>query len=213
MGQLLTAWARRRNTPASGWGAAYAARSGWRCAAAALLRFVGGPLLALFSSIWDDLTAPARRFASGVRHMRDAARAEAQAGGSGKRAGFAYFKNGVHAYRHLIGGALRYLMPAAALCVLVFTVQEVLGSSFSLGVSYSGDFLVFIENEGVWDSAEKMVQERVMASEGAKVEWDEHPVFELRIVDPAGFASWTPPPAPAPATWWTRSSRHPQTRS
>ena len=131
-------------------------------AAAALLRFVGGPLLALFSSIWDDLTAPARRFASGVRHMRDAARAEAQAGGSGKRAGFAYFKNGVHAYRHLIGGALRYLMPAAALCVLVFTVQEVLGSSFSLGVSYSGDFLVFIENEGVWDSAEKMVQERVM---------------------------------------------------
>ena len=52
-------------------------------AAAALLRFVGGPLLALFSSIWDDLTAPARRFASGVRHMRDAARAEAQAGGSG----------------------------------------------------------------------------------------------------------------------------------
>ena len=116
-------------------------------AAAALLRFVGGPLLALFSSIWDDLTAPARRFASGVRHMRDAARAEAQAGGSGKRAGFAYFKNGVHAYRHLIGGALRYLMPAAALCVLVFTVQEVLGSSFSLGVSYSGDFLVFIENK------------------------------------------------------------------
>ena len=158
-------------------------------AAAALLRFVGGPLLALFSSIWDDLTAPARRFASGVRHMRDAARAEAQAGGSGKRAGFAYFKNGVHAYRHLIGGALRYLMPAAALCVLVFTVQEVLGSSFSLGVSYSGDFLVFIENEGVWDSAEKMVQERVMASEGAKVEWDEHPVFELRIVDPAARTS------------------------
>lgn len=47
-------------------------------AAAALLRFVGGPLLALFSSIWDDLTAPARRFASGVRHMRDAARAEAR---------------------------------------------------------------------------------------------------------------------------------------
>lgn len=158
-------------------------------AAAALLRFVGGPLLALFSSIWDDLTAPARRFASGVRHMRDAARAEAQAGGSGKRAGFAYFKNGVHAYRHLIGGALRYLMPAAALCVLVFTVQEVLGSSFSLGVSYSGDFLVFIENEGVWDSAEKMVQERVMASEGAKVEWDEHSVFELRIVDPAARTS------------------------
>ena len=129
-------------------------------AAAALLRFVGGPLLALFSSIWDDLTAPARRFASGVRHMRDAARAEAQAGGSGKRAGFAYFKNGVHAYRHLIGGALRYLMPAAALCVLVFTVQEVLGSSFSLGVSYSGDFLVFIEMKAIWDSAEKLVQER-----------------------------------------------------
>ena len=34
-----------------------------------------------------------------------------------------------------------------------------------------------------------MVQERVMASEGAKVEWDEHPVFELRIVAPAARTS------------------------
>ena len=116
-----------------------------------------------------------------------------------------YFKNGVHAYRHLIGGALRYLMPAAALCVLVFTVQEVLGPSFAGRELQRRLSLYSSKMKAFGIPPKKMVQERVMASEGAKVEWDEHPVFELRIVDP--------PPAPAPATWWTRSSRHPQTRS
>lgn len=158
-------------------------------AAALLLRFIGGPLMVLLSSIWDDLTAPLRQFVTGVRHARSAARAEAQAGGSARRAGLAYFRQGVHTYRHLIVGALRYLMPLGALCVFAFTVHEVLGSSFSLSIRYSDDLRVFVENESVWDSAEQVVQERVMASEGAKVEWDEHPVFELCIVDPAARTS------------------------
>lgn len=151
----------------------------------ALLSFIVGPLAALFVSILKDLTAPFYQFVIGIRNALRAAHAEAEAGGSGKQAGIEYLKNGLRSYSHLILNALRYLMPIGALCLFVFTVQSILGSSFSLGVSYNGDFLVFIENENVWDSAEKLVQERVVASEGAKVEWEQHPVFELRLVDPA----------------------------
>lgn len=153
--------------------------------AKALLSFAIGPLAALFVSIGRDLAAPFCQFFIGIRNAFRAAHAEAEAGGSAKKAGMDYLKSGLRSYSHLILNALRYLLPAGALCLFVFTVQSILGSSFSLGVSYNGDFLVFIENENVWDSAEKLVQERVVASEGAKVEWEEHPVFELRLVDPA----------------------------
>lgn len=165
-----------------------AARKGARLAlrgCAALVRFVCGPLWALLRSIWDDLAAPFRYFFVGMRNMRGAARAEAAAGGSGPRAGAAYLKEKIHIYRKMLFRALGYLLPVAAFGVLFFTVREMLNTSFSLGVTYNDNLLVFIENEGVWDSAEKMVQERVLASAGAKVEWDAHPEFELRIVDPA----------------------------
>lgn len=154
-------------------------------ACTALVRFVCGPLLALVRSIVDDLTAPVHYLAVSIRDMRRTARAEAEAGGSARGAGAAYLKSAMQTYRKLILGALSYLMPIGALCILFFTVNEILTSNFSLGVTYNDDLFVFIENEGVWDSAEKMVQERVQASVGAKVEWDAHPEFELRIVDPA----------------------------
>ncbi len=151
----------------------------------ALFSFAIGPLAALFLSIGRDLAAPFYQFFVGIRNALRAAHEEAEAGGSGKRAGFEYLKGGLRSYGHLTLDALRYLLPAGALCLFVFTAQSILGSSFSLGVNYNGDFLVFIENESVWDTAEKMVQERVVASEGAKVEWEQHPVFELQLVDPA----------------------------
>ncbi len=151
---------------------------------AALLRFVCGPLWALLVSVWEDLTAPFRYFVVGIRNMRKAAEAEALADGSGSRAGWAYLKKGLRTYRKMIFGALSYLLPVGALLIFSFTVRDMLGANFSLGVSYN-DNVFFIESENVWDTAEKMVQERVVASAGATVEWNSHPDFELRIVDPA----------------------------
>ncbi len=149
-------------------------------AAAALLRFVCGPLWALLTGIWDDVTAPIRYLIVGVDHMRKTAGAEAPAESGGR----ASRRSSLRAYRKMLFGALSYLLPVGALLIFGFTVREMLNANFSLGVSYN-DSVFFIENEGVWDTAEKMVQERVMASEGSSVEWNSHPDFELRIVDPA----------------------------
>lgn len=164
-----------------------AARSG--CAmllrtAAALLRFVCGPLWALLTSIWDDVTAPIRYFVVGVDNMRKTAEAQADAGETGGKAGRARPKAGWRTLSKMLFGALSYLLPVGALIIFGFTVKEMLGANFSLGVSYN-DSVFFIENETVWDAAEKMVQERVVASVGSSVEWNSHPDFELRIVDPA----------------------------
>lgn len=149
-------------------------------AAAALVRFVCGPLWALLTGIWDDVTAPIRYLIEGVDSMRKTAEAEAPAEGGGR----SNRKSSRRAWRKMLFGALSYLLPVGALLIFGFTVREMLNANFSLGVSYN-DSLFFIENEGVWDAAEKMVQERVVASAGSSVEWNSHPDFELRIVDPA----------------------------
>lgn len=152
-------------------------------AAAALVRFVCGPLWVLLTSIWDDITAPVRYLIVGVNSMRETAGAQAGAPAQG-RAGRPRVKISRRTYRRMLFGALSYLLPVGALIIFGFTVKEMLRANFSLGVSYN-DSVFFIENEGVWDAAEKMVQERVMASIGSSVEWNSHPDFELRIVDPA----------------------------
>lgn len=167
-----------------------AARSGSALAlryAAALVRFVCGPLWALLCSIWDDVTAPIRYLVVGVDNMRKTAEAEAEAGGGAGRAegtDRARAKIGWRTWRKMLFGALSYLLPLGAMIVFGVTVKEMLNANFSLGVSYN-DSVFFIENESVWDAAEKMVQERIVASVGSTVEWNSHPDFELRIVDPA----------------------------
>ncbi len=152
---------------------------------AALVRFVCGPLWALLCSIGEDLSAPFRYIVVSVRSMKETARAEGAAGGNARKAGWEFLKSSLHTYRRLIFSALSYLLPVGAFFVFFFTVNEVLGANFSLGVTYQDDLFVFIESEGVWDEAERMVRERVQASAGAQLEWESHPEFELRIVDPA----------------------------
>lgn len=184
-GQLLyltgtqTEYAFIRLTRAARSGVALALR-----AAAALVRFVCGPLWALLTSIWDDVTAPLRYFAVGVDNMRKTAEAEGVAPGGEGETGKTRPKIGWRTWRKMLFGALSYLLPVGALIIFGFTVKEMLNANFSLGVSYN-DSVFFIENESVWDAAEKMVQERVVASAGSSVEWNSHPDFELRIVDPA----------------------------
>lgn len=152
---------------------------------AALVRFICGPLWALLCSIGEDFSAPIRYIAVSVRSMRETVRAEGAAGGNARKAGWEFLKSSLHTYRRLIFSALSYLMPVGAFLLFFFTVNEVLGANFSLGVTYQDDLFAFIESEGVWDEAERMVQERVQASAGAQLQWESHPEFELRIVDPA----------------------------
>ncbi len=152
---------------------------------AALVRFVCGPLWALLCSIGEDLSAPIRYIAVSVRNMRETVHAEGMAGGNARKAGWEVLKGNLHTYQRLILSALSYLLPVGAFAIFFFTVHEVLGSNFSLGVTYQDDLFAFIESEGVWDEAERMVRERVQASAGAQLEWESHPEFELRLVDPA----------------------------
>ncbi|MFQ9900580.1 MAG: hypothetical protein ACLRWF_02190 [Ruthenibacterium sp.] len=107
-----------------------------------------------------------------------------------KRAGsdtssIAFIRSGVHKHRAVLAGALGYLLPLGALAILVFTVSQVLGANYSLAVEYNGSLIGFIENETVWENANSLVRERIIASDETDQTWNAEPVFTIRSVDEA----------------------------
>lgn len=148
------------------------------------------PLLHFFAGMMRDLTAPFRKLAAGLRNVRAVVREERAHGNKGAKAGLAYFRQGVHTYRHLLTGALGWLLPVAAAGVLVFTVSQVLQNGFSLQVTYEGEVLGFVENQAVWDRAKEIVRERIIASDTDE-EWDAEPEFSIVPVTTAARSTAT----------------------
>ena len=102
--------------------------------------------------------------------------------------GVAYVVRGVRAYRDLVYNALSYLLPIAALLVLVVTVYTVLSSNFALAVQYRGEFVGYIANETVFEEAQDLVRDRIRG-ENTGEDWAVEPEFTIAIVDPAAMRS------------------------
>lgn len=141
-----------------------------------------------FAAVWEDLRAPWRQMRSGLRNIRQVVREEREAGGSPAGKGLAYFFRGVLAYKHLILCGLAYLLPAAALGVLLVTVDGVLSSTFALRVEFRGEFVGFIANESVYDAAHADILDRIQNVDTGE-DWKARPEYTLTIVDQAALYS------------------------
>lgn len=130
-----------------------------------------------------DLSAPLCIWRHGLRHLK----AEKRAGSD--TSSIAFIRSGVHKHRAVLAGALGYLLPLGALAILVFTVSQVLGANYSLAVEYNGSLIGFIENETVWENANSLVRERIIASDETDQTWNAEPVFTIRSVDEAALSS------------------------
>ncbi len=157
---------------------------GARRAAVGIFKALATPCVRFAASMWRDLTAPWRRFASGLRNMRAAVAEERERGGQAHRVRMTYLKSGVKAYHHLVTGALAWLLPLGAAGLLVFTVHSVTANGFSLRVEYEGQVLGFVESETVWDNAVNIVKDRIVAA-GDEDSWDPQPQFTIRPVNVA----------------------------
>lgn len=159
------------------------ATAGARRWAVLAAKTVAAPFGLFFRTMWRDLSAPFVHLAHGMRHLK----AEKQAGSG--TSSIAFIRSGVQKHRAVLAGALGYLLPVGALAILVFTVSQVLGANYSLAVEYKGDIIGFVENENVWEAANSLVRERIIASDETDQAWNAEPVFTIRAVDKAALSS------------------------
>lgn len=143
------------------------------------------PLGVFFLGLWRDLTEPIARMFSGARHIGTVMREAKARGESPAQAGIAYFKRGVREYRSMLTTALSYLLPLAAAAVLGITVWSLLSTPYSLLVEYQGETLGYIENESVWEEAQRRVKDRIRAASSTD-EFSAVPVLRLTALDVMG---------------------------
>lgn len=143
---------------------------------------LGGLLKSFFGTILEDVLAPWKQIAQGMRNLRTMMRQEREAGSQDvAQKGWNYFKRGVRAYRDLIWNALAYLLPLGASAILVFTVHTVLSYTFALSVEYNGQIVGFIDNETVYEDAQNLVQQRLQ-SDADRSQWEGEATFTLSVV-------------------------------
>lgn len=153
-----------------------------------VVRTLGSFAAGFLRAVGEDLAAPWRQLRQGLHNLRTMLRAERAEGGPVAGKGVAYVVRGVRAYRDLVYNALSYLLPIAALLVLVVTVYTVLSSNFALAVQYRGEFVGYIANETVFEEAQDLVRDRIRG-ENTGEDWAVEPEFTIAIVDPAAMRS------------------------
>ncbi|MEG2595275.1 MAG: peptidoglycan DD-metalloendopeptidase family protein [Ruthenibacterium sp.] len=149
-----------------------------------LVHMVARPLLGFFRGLWNDLSEPVIHFFTGFAHIAGAMKDAKKQGEKASGAGFAYLANGLKTYRHLFLSAASYLLPLSAAAVLFLTIHTVLGTDYSLKVEYKDQLIGFVENENVWENAQKLIRSRIKAS-GSTEEWSASPTFGITAVDTA----------------------------
>lgn len=177
-----------------------------------VLRTLGSFAQAFCAPWGKTLRRLGRQLRQGLRNLRTMLRAEREEGGPVAGKGVAYVVRGVRAYRDLVYNALSYLLPVAALLVLVVTVRTVLGSNFALAVQYRGEFVGYIESESVFEEAQNLVRDRIRG-ENTGEDWAAEPGIHHRHCGPGGHAQpqragrrhhfhLVRPPSPMPQAWW-----------
>lgn len=147
------------------------------------------PVLHFFGSMMHDITEPWRKIVQGLRHARHTMRESEE----GRAAGLRQIRQGIRLNRHVLLGALNWIFPVGAALVFTFTVHQMLLNGFSLRVTYNGEVIGFVEADTVWDSAVKIVNSRIIASNDENVDasWLAKPSFSIVPVDPAARSSAT----------------------
>lgn len=147
-----------------------------------LQRLTGGTE-ALFRSMGRAVCRPFQLIARGCRlihrNVSDARKIGFQ---FAVRAFFATLFGGMRRNSWFFKTLLNYAAPVAGLCVLIGVVQYCSGLTFAVAVECNGQSLGYIENEAVYEEAEKMLQQRIVYENEAE-RLETRPNFSLRIVE------------------------------
>ena len=130
----------------------------------------------------QDLTAPFTRMANGAKNIRARVQEEKQAGTAhAAREGLRYFASGVHKYFPLLGRAVAYVLPVAALAVFGYTVHTVLEYNYVLAVEVNGSVVGYVQTEQVFDSAKDEVAQRINYAGTDREGWTVEPSYQIAV--------------------------------
>lgn len=135
--------------------------------------------------ICEDITAPFKRFAQGMRNIRAFVKEEKERSTTADAAkqGIGYFFRGLKLYAPLARRGMSYLMPVVALGIFIYTVSTVLGYNYVLAVEVNGDVVGYVQSENIFDDAKADLSQRIQDASGTGENWEIHPRYTIAVSD------------------------------
>lgn len=93
-------------------------------------------------------------------------------------------------HKGVVYAVLNVVAPAAAILILVTTVQHWNSLDYGLTLSYNGQQVATIQNEKIYEQAAEMVNQRMVhGTESQSAAVKTTPAFQLSVVSPASYSS------------------------
>ncbi len=93
-----------------------------------------------------------------------------------------FFKYGWQWNKHLVFRLCNYLLPMACLIVCVIVVYSMVNLNYALEVNYNGQMIGYVTDESVFDSAKKIIKNKIVTTESA-TNWDRGASLNIAVVD------------------------------
>ncbi len=121
---------------------------------------------AFFGAIWHDVSSPFVHMGRAVVNMFRFANKDKKAPGHHEGVtAREYLREGLKRHGHLLGNFAMFLLPLAALVVLVTVVQSVLGMKYALAVKVNEDTIGYVADQTVFEDAKAMLRSRLRLSD------------------------------------------------
>ncbi len=156
-----------------------------------IARIVGSAIAAAYFKIVgqvrgvaQDLSAPFKKGSKSVGSLFRIIQESAPRGGKYTRERVRlFFQYGWRFNKGVVSRFFNYLAPAVALVLCAVVVINVFNLHFALEVNYNGMTVGYIEDEGVYDSARKIIQNRMISGD-EQVIWNDETELRIAVVQP-----------------------------
>ncbi len=155
----------------------------------AVLDITLGVLLRAIISFAKDIVAPFVKFFTSIRSyvivMSDPRFRDPRLKALRRKQ---FFRYGWLWNKGLFNKMLNSVLPFISLAVCVYVVYSAANLNYVLSVSYNGEIIGYIENETVYDSAQRILQKRVLQVEDDSV-WNADATLGIAVVDESQIAT------------------------
>jgi murein DD-endopeptidase MepM/ murein hydrolase activator NlpD len=154
-----------------------------------VLKALGSSIWSGIKGIWIDVTMPFKKIRRSFKSLMVVIKSSEQRGAKYtlERVRL-FFKYGWLWNKHLVGRLMNYVAPLVALVLCIVIISTMMNLNYALEVNYNGQTVGFIENESVYDSARKIIQNRMVSGDDGAI-WSDDTVLRIAVVEPGAVAT------------------------
>ena len=154
----------------------------------AVFKGIFGYIGRAIKNAWNDIVMPFKKLRRSFKSLSVVVKSTEDRGRKYKRERVRlFFKYGWLWNKHLISRLANYLFPLVSFAVCVIVISTMLNLNYALRIDYNGQTVGYVSNESVYDSARKLIQNKMVNDDQSA--WENDTTMGITIVDETQLSS------------------------